>query len=165
MQRQLEKVWLIDLSVTAHTAPPTLFLKIEFANPSFWHSSRFKWQSHCTINGIISWKEKLFSSSSSSSENRSRSLTPLPPSSAVPKMIPNHTEVIEFMGNHDNLTRNDFEMVTLLHANTRNDAVIETIVSVNHKWKPIKALHSFASKQPPGPHQTPKKMKNNNKAI
>ena len=48
-------------------------------------------------------------------------------------MIPNHTEVIEFLGHPDShVTRNDFEMVTLLHANTRNDA-IETIVSVNHK--------------------------------
>ena len=59
------------------------------------------------------------------SDNRSRSLTPLP------KMIPNHTEVIDFPVNNQNGPNNDFEMVTMLHSNSKNDG-IETIVTVNH---------------------------------
>ena len=58
-------------------------------------------------------------------DNRSRSLTPLPP-----KMCPNHTEVIDFPNHNENGT-NEFEMVTMLHNNSKHDA-IETIVSVNH---------------------------------
>jgi len=60
-------------------------------------------------------------------DNRSRSLTPLP------KMCPNHTEVIDFPVHHQN-GPNDFEMVTMLHNNSKNghNDAIETIVSVNH---------------------------------
>jgi len=64
-------------------------------------------------------------------DNRSRNNSSLTP---LPKILPNHTEVIEFNG-HEN-GRNDFEMaemVTMLQTktNSHQDA-IETIVSVNH---------------------------------
>ena len=70
------------------------------------------------------------------SDNRSRNNSSLTP---LPKILPNHTEVIEFNG-HEN-GRNDFEMaemVTMLQSktNSHQDA-IETIVSVNHWWRII----------------------------
>ena len=48
-------------------------------------------------------------------------------------MCPNHTEVIDFPVHHQN-GPNDFEMVTMLHNNSKNghNDAIETIVSVNH---------------------------------
>ena len=65
------------------------------------------------------------------SDNRSRNNSSLTP---LPKILPNHTEVIEFNG-HEN-GRNDFEMaemVTMLQTKTNSHQdTIETIVSVNH---------------------------------